>query len=177
MELMPVMLPGTNGNYRRCRRAARVPQLPPRRHTRPHVLPRGWGRFFGHYVLSYNSVRLAPRSVGGCDCQPPTGCGTAHRSAAPPQTVSVQPMPTSRMAGPPRWIPRAISWVYHAAAVEFEGLSATAYATGVPTAPAHASQTLKVRCDRALGSPFVGGDASLRFHDLSLQGGYARLAA
>src|SRR6202048_794087 len=60
-------------------------------------------------------------------------------------------------------------------AVDFEGLSEPANATGVPTAPAHASETLKVRCERSLGSPLMGSDASLGFHDLSLQLGYGSL--
>jgi hypothetical protein len=57
-------------------------------------------------------------------------------------------------------------------------LSAQANAAGVPTAPSHASETLKVRCDWPLGSPLVGSDASLRFHNLSLQlsYGFLRLA-
>jgi len=51
-------------------------------------------------------------------------------------------------------------------------LSASANAAGVPTAPAHAGETLQVRCDRPLGSPLMGSNASLRFRDLSLQVGY-----
>src|SRR3979490_1214082 len=31
------------------------------------------------------------------------------------------------------------------------------------------SETLQVRCDRPLGSPLMGSDASLRYRDLSLQ--------
>jgi hypothetical protein len=63
------------------------------------------------------------------------------------------------------------------AAVDLARLSANA--AGVPTAPAHASETLQVRCDRPLGSPLMGSDASLRFRDLSLQAGYGffRLAS
>ena len=58
-------------------------------------------------------------------------------------------------------------------------LSAPADAAGVPAAPAHASETLKSRCERPLGSLLMGSDASLRFSDLSLQVGYGflRLAA
>ena len=67
--------------------------------------------------------------------------------------------------------------MYHAAAVDLEALSAPANAKGVPTAPANAGETLNVRSDRTLGSPLMGSDASLGFHDLSLQGGYPRLPA
>jgi hypothetical protein len=53
--------------------------------------------------------------------------------------------------------------------------SAPANAARVPTAPTHAGETLKVGCDRPLGSPLMGSDASLGFRDLSLQGGYGLL--
>jgi hypothetical protein len=60
-----------------------------------------------------------------------------------------------------------------------QGLSALANTAGVPTAPAHAGETLKVRCDRPPASPVMGSDASFRLRDLSLQTGYGflRLAA
>jgi hypothetical protein len=58
-----------------------------------------------------------------------------------------------------------------ASALDLARLSAPADAAGVPTAPAHAGQALQVRCDRPLGSPLMGGDASLGFRDLSLQVG------
>src|SRR5258708_9685222 len=58
------------------------------------------------------------------------------------------------------------------AAIDLARLSAPANAAGVPSAPAHASETLQVRCDRPLSSPLMGSDASLRFRDLSLQVGY-----
>jgi hypothetical protein len=48
-----------------------------------------------------------------------------------------------------------------------------ATAVGVPAAPAHASETPQVRCDRSLGSPLMGKDAALGFCDLSFQIGDA----
>jgi hypothetical protein len=63
--------------------------------------------------------------------------------------------------------------------VDLTPLSARANPAGVPTAPAHARETLKVGCDGPLSPPLVGSDASLRFNDLSLEIGYGflRLAA
>jgi hypothetical protein len=45
-------------------------------------------------------------------------------------------------------------------------------AAGVPVAPAHASETLKIGCERPLGSPLMGSDTSLGLRYLSLQPGY-----
>jgi len=51
-------------------------------------------------------------------------------------------------------------------------LSPPADVVGVPTAPAHASETSQVRGDGPPGSPLMSSDASLGFCDLSLQIGY-----
>ena len=61
------------------------------------------------------------------------------------------------------------------AAVGLARLSAPANAAGIPTAPAHASKTLQIRCDRPPGLPLMGSDASLGFRDLSVQVGYGFL--
>src|ERR1700687_916403 len=63
-----------------------------------------------------------------------------------------------------------------AAAAGLARPSAPANAAGIPTAPAHAGETLQVGSARPFGSPLMGSDAALGFRDLSFQVGYGFLA-